>query len=723
MKRSFIHVCIMIIILVFSIASAIRVEPVEALGAMTKLTVGFPAVGAWTAGSLTSIWGTRSGEVVNAYAAGYGMDSGIEKPLFWSRDTNGTWAASILPLPLSNPWYRSGTAQAVWSNGTAVHVVGYGAVDNDGVPGTPETTIKPIIYYSLNGGTNWNVYTQELPMIDGVRLSSGYLLGVWGLSSSDVYAVGYGASGANTIPLIYHFNGSSWTAGVAGLDLWTNVFLKDVWGSGPSDIYAVGSGDVGGNTLPVIYHYNGTTWTPSSPNLPLPPGWTIGSLDAVWGSGSNDIYAVGSGKITGTSDTLPLLFHYQDGSWSASSPDMPSGWTTASLSSVWGVDANEVYLAGDGPGPQPLLYRKAGTDRWAASYSVPGWTSGSFTDVWGVGSNDLYAAGSGTGNLPLLANAVDDTTAPGTVIDLSAVPGALGGEIDLSWTAPADDAGNSYTGPVDSYVVRYSRSDNLTGCSDTNGTLVESGLPVPAAPGMPQTMTVSGLFDDKQHFFILCAVDEENNPGGPAAADAIAQSAPIGFPGAPLLSRPANRASVNDLTPLLDWQDHSPVAAYYRVQVATLNTFTSASLLYDEPSTASEFQIPADLASDITCYWRVYAYNSAGQRTRWSSVRSFTIDTVGPPPPASTSPVDGTALRGVPLFRWRAVSGAVLYEFEIDDEDTFPSPLYSLTQRLTNRRLPGGLRGTYYWRVRARDAAGNWGPWSPVSSIDILPPR
>lgn len=77
-------------------------------------------------------------------------------------------------------------------------------------------------------------------------------------------------------------------------------------------------------------------------------------------------------------------------------------------------------------------------------------------------------------------------------------------------------------------------------------------------------------------------------------------------------------------------------------------------------------------------------------------------------------------MRGTRLFRWQAVSGAVLYQLQIDNDFDFSSPVFSRTQRTTFRR-PFALRpGAYYWRVRARDAAGNWGLWSEVRGVTIV---
>ena len=59
---------------------------------------------------------------------------------------------------------------------------------------------------------------------------------------------------------------------------------------------------------------------------------TTASLDAVWGTSSSDVYAVG---WEGT------ILHYDGTEWSA----MPSG-TTAHLHDVWGMSSSDFYAVG-----------------------------------------------------------------------------------------------------------------------------------------------------------------------------------------------------------------------------------------------------------------------------------------------------------------------------------------------------------------------------------------
>jgi hypothetical protein len=134
--------------------------------------------------------------------------------------------------------------------------------------------------------------------------------------------------------------------------------LNAVWGSGSNDVFAVG--DYG-----TILHYDGTKWTIIS------SGTTEG-LYAIWGSGSNDIFAVGSrGKV----------LHYNGSAWTT----MTSGINYNRLYGVWGSGPNDVFAVGE----YGTILHYNGT-KWTI---ISSGTTEDLYGIWGSGPNDVFTVG------------------------------------------------------------------------------------------------------------------------------------------------------------------------------------------------------------------------------------------------------------------------------------------------------------------------------------------
>lgn len=159
------------------------------------------------------------------------------------------------------------------------------------------------------------------------------LKGVWGSSSSDVFAVGAGGA-------IVHYGGDCWTPMRSGI----TEDLEAVWGSSATDVFAAGwgaseeelnvrvsgaasSGDVFTERWGAeILHYDGESWRLMTE---VCARWLYG----IWGTSSTDVFAVGS---DGT------ILHYDGTSWTS----MNSG-TVNDLEAVWGSSSSDVFAVGD----------------------------------------------------------------------------------------------------------------------------------------------------------------------------------------------------------------------------------------------------------------------------------------------------------------------------------------------------------------------------------------
>ncbi len=180
-------------------------------------------------------------------------------------------------------------------------------------------------------------------------------------------------------------------------------------------------------------------------------------------------------------------------------------------------------------------------------------------------------------------------------------------------------------------------------------------------------------------------------------------------PSEPDLSSPTNGLFLNDQTPSLDWRDLN-TATQYRVQLDNNEDFSSP--IVNSYIISSDYTCP--ILSENRYYWRVCARDAVGNWGSWSSSRYFTIDFSNSDKPILISPSNGSIIsRRSPYLEWYAVSSAVVYQIQIDDNIVFSSPTIDTSTR-TNLIGPRIIEDTYYWRVRARDAASNWSPWSDV---------
>lgn len=196
------------------------------------------------------------------------------------------------------------------------------------------------------------------------------------------------------------------------------------------------------------------------------------------------------------------------------------------------------------------------------------------------------------------------------------------------------------------------------------------------------------------------------------------------IPVAPALASPPAGAITSDVTPTFTWNP-VPDGNRYEIQIDETSNFalplaqTQTGAVGALTYTATALQTAAP---SKTYYWRVRAINVNNEYGKWSIGRKLVIDVTPPLPPVPRSPSDNIEARGTPLYTWVSSVSAVGYQYQYDNLVDFSSPDYTSPELVSpSHKPPDQPPGIYYWRVRAKDAAGNWSPWSAHRKITILP--
>jgi hypothetical protein len=134
----------------------------------------------------------------------------------------------------------------------------------------------------------------------------------------------------------------------------------------------------------------------------------------------------------------------------------------------------------------------------------------------------------------------------------------------------------------------------------------------------------------------------------------------------------------------------------------------------------SELTMLTPLAADSRFWWRVQAFNKAGQYSSWSTPRYFQTAIR---PTILLAPTPGEQIMSKrPSLGWAAVTGAISYTLQVSRYGNFSTPAVNLTltgtQYTPGSDLAAGV--TYYVRVRAN---GLMGPSTWTETRAILIPR
>lgn len=316
-----------------------------------------------------------------------------------------------------------------------------------------------------------------------------------------------------------------------------------------------------------------------------------------------------------------------------------------------------------------------------------------------------------------------DVTAPAAPTNVTPADGALlpgPATVFLDWT-DAVDTSSCGPGSVASYVVEVDDDPGF-------GSLAFTG-----SPAISEATT--GVLPLGTYYWRARAVDGAGNVGANSIVTSFVICADTTPPPAPSNVTPADAALIpGPAAVTLDWTDVADTSTcgagglgFYVVEVdddpgfGSL-TFTSSPAV----STATTGVLPLG-----TYYWRARAVDAAGNVGANSAVTSFVIctDTTPPPAPVKVSPTDGATIPppSTIFLDWADVvdtstcgpGGLDYYQVEVDDDPGFGSLNYASSPAVSNATTGALALGTYSWRVRAVDLAGNIGPWTPVTTFVV----
>gem|GEM_PF-6040282 len=232
--------------------------------------------------------------------------------------------------------------------------------------------------------------------------------------------------------------------------------------------------------------------------------------------------------------------------------------------------------------------------------------------------------------------------------------------------------------------------------------------------------TVTDLQAATTYFWRVRGVNE----GGTGAwMPAVSFTTIVAAPGATTLQLPGDAATDVSLPVVVQW-DPAPGAASYDVEVATDAGFQQVVLATSTTGNESQAGVTG-LDNDVTYFWRVRAVNTGGDGP-WSNARSFTTIVGLPGIATADSPADDAT--GVPVdaaLTWGAAARAATYRIQVATGPAFAaaSLVFDSDDVAGTSFSVSGLDWLtpYYWRVQARNVAGN-GPWSTVQTFTTGPP-
>jgi fibronectin type 3 domain-containing protein len=303
------------------------------------------------------------------------------------------------------------------------------------------------------------------------------------------------------------------------------------------------------------------------------------------------------------------------------------------------------------------------------------------------------AAGNTSGNSPQ-AVAIMDVQAPSAPVINSIV--AANNSITLNWAMSTDPEGSTVT-----YMIERATAIN--------------GPFAPLATVGTLSHSDTGLTNGTEYFYRIKARDTSNNQSAYSTpvVSAIPDNSAVA-PNAPTALSIAVDA-VNRIMNL-NWTFSAPgpLVAYYLIErsvSATFDTFSAVGTTLSNTFSDNFDGSPAQVA--VRYYYRVVAVGTAGLRSAAASISALFPDDIAPAP--APSALSGSFAGTHIALTWTASNDNIgVTQYLIERGTNVSGPFAQIgTSPSTSYNNTGFLpNATYYYQVRAQDAAGNTSAYS-----------
>ncbi|MBI5224594.1 hypothetical protein HY989_01875 [Candidatus Micrarchaeota archaeon] len=323
-----------------------------------------------------------------------------------------------------------------------------------------------------------------------------------------------------------------------------------------------------------------------------------------------------------------------------------------------------------------------------------------------------------------------DTIPPGAIV-LANPTSPTSSSLTVSWTATGDD-GN--TGIAQSYDLRYSTSPINSGNFDS--AFQASGEPAPAASGTVQSMPVTGLLSSTTYYFAIKAIDDASNTGAISNVVSGTTSAPADTtPPVRSSGAPSGTLATDTTSTTMTLTTNEPATCRYSLTPGTSYASMTSANNFATTGGTTHSQPITSLVNGGSYNRYIRCSDAAGNANTNDFTISFTVAADTTAPSAISNLAAPSSTTGSVSLTWTAVgdngnTGTVsAYDVRVStttiDASNFATAFQYVATSPTigaagaaQSLTVGGLNPstTYFFAIKARDEANNWGAISNVAS-------